>query len=211
MKKTLITAVSALMLSAGGAQAATFAHGHQADGQSSYSHVSYSQQVNQDITGFEEYASIASVIDPSSFTVRVTENNVSNRVILFSDNYGRTQYKSVFVKKTGLLKVISQKGGGVLLQTTVTGNTAAPEAKPDQKPAQPASTISSLPEYKTLAAHVDISGLAPAVVSDNYNNRTILLKDANGRGQYKSIFVKRTNMLKIVDLNGGQIFYGAAE
>lgn len=212
MKKTLITAVSALMLSAGGAQEATFAHGHQADGQSSYSHVSYSQQVNQDITGFEEYASIASVIDPSSFTVRVTENNVSNRVILFSDNYGRTQYKSVFVKKTGLLKVINLKGQGVVIETVVKGDAApAPEAKPDQKPAQPASTISSLPEYKTLAAHVDMSGLAPAVVSDNYNNRTILLKDANGRGQYKSIFVKRTNMLKIVDLNGGQIFYGAAE
>lgn len=314
MKKTLITAVSALLISAGGAQAATFAHAdHNADAQSSYAHVqhntNYGQQVNQDITGLEEYASIASVIDPASFTARVTEDNVNNRVILFSDNYGRTQYKSVFVKKTGLLKVINLKGGGAVLETTVKADTAAPapspaqsassitglpeyktlagavdltaltpvvvsdnynnrtillkdangheqyksvfvkktgllkvinlkgqgvvietvvkedaatpapEVKPEQKhevkpavkPEQPASTISSLPEYNTLAAHVDLSALTPAVVSDNYNNRTILLKDANGREQYKSIYVKRTNMLKIINLKGGQIFYGAAQ
>lgn len=216
MKKTLITAVSALMISAGGAQAATFAHaGQQADGQSSYSHVQTTQQVNQDITGLEEYASISTVIDPAAFTTRVTEDNMSNRVILFSDSYGRTQYKSVFVKKTGLLKVINVKGGGVVLQTTVTTAAPAPEEKPDQKPAakpeQPASTISSLPEYETLAAHVDLSALTPVVVSDNYNERTILLKDAKGQGQFKSIYVKRTGMLKIVNLRGGQIFYGAAK
>ncbi|GKV68997.1 hypothetical protein NCCP2716_14950 [Sporosarcina sp. NCCP-2716] len=226
MKKTLITAVSALMISAGGAQAATYAHaGQQADAQSSYSYVqhntNYGQQVTQDITGLEEYASIASVIDPAAFTTRVTEDNVSNRVILFSDSYGRTQYKSVFVKKTGLLKVISEKGGGVVLQTTVTADTAAPapEVKPEQKPEQqpsvkpeqPSSAISSLPEYGTLAAHVDLSALTPVVVSDNYNERTILLKDAKGQGQFKSIFVKRTGMLKIVNLKGGQIFYGAAQ
>ncbi len=218
MKKTLITAVSALMISAGGAQAATYAHaGQQADGQSSYSHIQTAQQVNQDITGLTEYASISTVIDPAAFTSRVTEDNVSNRVILFSDSYGRTQYKSIFVKKTGLLKVVNVKGGGVLLQTTVTADTAAPapEAKPEQKPVakpeQPASTISSLPEYGTLAAHVDLSALTPAVVSDNYNQRTILLKDAKGQGQFKSIYVKRTGMLKIVNLKGGQIFYGAAQ
>lgn len=51
MKKTLITAVSALLISAGGANAATFAHADQnADVQSSYAHVqhnsNYGQQVN---------------------------------------------------------------------------------------------------------------------------------------------------------------------
>lgn len=204
MKKTLITAVSALLISAGGANAATFAHADQnADAQSSYAHVqhnsNYGQQVNQDITGLEEYASVASVIDPTSFTTRVTEDNVSNRVILFSDNYGRTQYKSVFVKKTGLLKVINLKGGGVVLETTVKAD--APQ-KPEVKPEQPGSAISNLPEYKTLASAVDLTALTPVIVSDNYNNRTILLKDANGQGQYKSVFVKKTGLLKVINLKG---------
>ncbi|MGG0642475.1 hypothetical protein ABE021_00840 [Sporosarcina gallistercoris] len=217
MKKTLITAVSALLISAGGAQAATFAHADQnTDAKSSYAHgqqnSNYGQQVNQDITGLEEYASFASVIDSTSFTARVTEENVSKRVILFSDNYGRAQYKSVFVKKTGLLKVINLKGG-IVLETTVKATAATPslEVKPVAKPAQTASTISSLTEDKTLSAHVNLSALTPVVVSDNYNNRTILLKDANGREQFRSIYVKRTNMLKIINLKGGQIFYGAAQ
>lgn len=118
MKKTWITAVSALLISAGAAQAASFAHADtNADAKSSYAHVqhdsTYGQQANQDTTGLEEYASIASVIDPTRFTTRVTEDNGSKRVILFSDNYGRTQYKSVFVKKMGLLKVINLKGGQI--------------------------------------------------------------------------------------------------
>ena len=204
MKKTLITAVSALLISTGGASAATFAHAnHNADAQTSYSHVqqhtNYGQQVKQDITGLEEYASIASVIDPSNFTTRVAEDNVSKRVILFSDNYGRTQYKSVFVKKTSQLKVINLKGGGVVLQTTV--KTDAPQ-KPEVKPEQPGSAISSLPEYKTLASAVDLSTLTPVIVSDNYNNRTILLQDANGQKQYKSVFVKKTGLLKVINLRG---------
>ncbi|REB06052.1 hypothetical protein DVB69_14040 [Sporosarcina sp. BI001-red] len=209
MKKTLITAVSALLISAGGAQAATYAHAdHNANAQSSYAHVqqnsNYGQQVNQDITGLEEYASIASVIDPTSFTTRVTEDNVNNRVILFSDNYGRTQYKSVFVKKTGLLKVINLNGGGAVLVTTVKADTAtpAPEVKPVASSGQSASAISSLPEYKTLAGAVDLTDLTPVIVSDNYNNRTILLKDANGREQYKSVFVKNTGLLKVINLKG---------
>ncbi|WP_432353871.1 hypothetical protein [Sporosarcina sp. A2] len=209
MKKTLITAVSALLISAGGANAATFAHAdHNADAQSSYAHVqhnsNYGQQVNQDITGLEEYASIASVIDPSSFTTRVTEDNVSNRVILFSDNYGRTQYKSVFVKKTGLLKVVNLKGGGVVLETTVKAGatTPAPEVKPDAKPGQTASGITGLPEYQTLAGAVDLTDITPVIVSDNFNNRTILLKDANGRELYKSVFVKKTGLLKVINLKG---------
>ncbi|MDW0108481.1 hypothetical protein [Sporosarcina aquimarina] len=83
MKKTLITAVSALLISAGGAQAASFAHADtNADAQSSYAHVQHNsncgQQANQDITGLEEYASIASVIDPTSFTTRVTEDKCQN-------------------------------------------------------------------------------------------------------------------------------------
>lgn len=208
MKKTLITAVSALLISAGGAQAATFAHADQnTDTKSSYAHVqqntNYGQQVNQDITGLEEYASIASVIDPTSFTTRVTEDNVSKRVILFSDNYGRTQYKSVFVKKTGLLKVINLKGG-IVLETTVkaTAATPAPEVKPDASLGQTASAITSFPEYSTLAKAVDLSVLTPVIVSDNYNNRTILLKDANGREQYKSVFVKKTGLLKVINLKG---------
>lgn len=203
MKKTLITAVSALLISTGGAQAATFAHADQnTNSQNSYAHVqqnsNYGQQVKQDITGLKEYASIASVIDPTNFTARITEDNVSKRVILFSDNYGRTQYKSVFLKKTDLLKVINLRGG-VVLETTVKTAVPAPEVKPD---VTPGSSITSFPEYNTLAKAVDLSGLTPVIVSDNYNNRTILLKDANGREQYKSVFVKKTGLLKVINLKG---------
>ena len=48
MKKTLITAVSALLISTGGASAATFAHADQnANAQSSYSHVQHQTNYNQ--------------------------------------------------------------------------------------------------------------------------------------------------------------------
>ncbi|MDW0108482.1 hypothetical protein [Sporosarcina aquimarina] len=169
------------------------------------------------INGLPEYKTLAGAVDLTDLTPVIVSDNYNNRTILLKDANGREQYKSVFVKKTGLLKVINLKGQGVVIETVVKEDTVtpAPEVKPEQKPEakpeQPASTISSLPEYNTLSAHVDLNTLTPVVVSDNYNNRTILLKDANGHQQFKSIFVKRTNMLKIINLKGGQIFYGAAQ
>ncbi|HEY4553985.1 MAG TPA: hypothetical protein VIG80_12370 [Bacillaceae bacterium] len=66
-------------------------------------------------------------------------------------------------------------------------------------------------EYATLAAKVDAENYKLIVTEDNAYKRVILLKDQNGRAQYKSIYMKDANTLKIVDFRGGIVFNGVIE
>lgn len=69
-----------------------------------------------------------------------------------------------------------------------------------------ASDITKLPEYSTLASKVDLANYTAHIVEDNASKRIIVLRDANGREQIKSLFIKRENRLKIVDYRGGLLF-----
>ncbi|GIO23512.1 hypothetical protein [Oceanobacillus sp. J11TS1] len=44
------------------------------------------------------------------------------------------------------------------------------------------------------------------VVEDNPHKRILFIGDEIDQKKYKTIFIKDTNRLKIIDLNGGQIF-----
>ncbi|WP_054400847.1 hypothetical protein [Paenibacillus solani] len=66
---------------------------------------------------------------------------------------------------------------------------------------------STLPEYNTIMQNIDLKDVTFTTVTDNEGKRILLLSDENGREKYKSIFVKKTNRLKIINIDGeGQIF-----
>lgn len=68
---------------------------------------------------------------------------------------------------------------------------------------------SSLPEYDTIMQNIELKDVTFRKVTDNEGKRILLLSDENGREKYKSIFIKNTNYLKIINIDGeGQIFYG---
>ncbi|MED4206516.1 hypothetical protein [Neobacillus mesonae] len=60
--------------------------------------------------------------------------------------------------------------------------------------------VTKLPEYETLAAKVDLTKYHTQIVEDHFNKRIILYKDPNGRAQYKTIFIKETEYVKIIKL-----------
>lgn len=168
------------------------------------------------ISALPEYATLASVVKVSDYTLQVVEDNTNKRIITLKDQNGRLQYKSIFVKNNNSLKVIDTRGGQIFYGIVGTKTVATPApakaapAKATAKAQAPvAKSTSTLPEYATLASVVNVSDYSLQVVEDNFNTRTILLKDKNNRVQYKSIFVKRTNNLKVIQTRGGQIFYGS--
>lgn len=66
---------------------------------------------------------------------------------------------------------------------------------------------SSLPEYDTIMQKIDKKDYTFKTVTDNEGKRILLLTDQKGKEKYKSIFVKETDRLKIIHLEGeGQIF-----
>ncbi|MEW4430511.1 hypothetical protein AB1I68_23860 [Paenibacillus pabuli] len=69
------------------------------------------------------------------------------------------------------------------------------------------SEWSSLPEYDTIIREVDSQDYTFRTVTDNKNERILILTNQDGEEKYKTIFIKNTSRLKIIDIDGGgQLF-----
>lgn len=70
-----------------------------------------------------------------------------------------------------------------------------------------ASSLTNYTEYVTIDKQIEnIKDYQAKVVANNPNKRIILFSDDNNVEQYKSIFIKDTNRLKIIELDNGQVF-----
>ena len=215
MKKIFTTTLSAVLLTTGSFGAANVLHTDKVEAaatkyESSYSNheARYQLSITADtLKKLPEYATVASKIDVNGLTAKITEDNNYKRVILFSDARGQGKCKSIFLKNTNNLKVIDFRGGEIFFGTVQPSEIAPEATKPESKP--DADQNSTLAEYAKLSSIVNVGKLNLQVIEDNASKRVITLKDQNGRTQYKSIFIKRTNMLKVIDTRNGQIFYGS--
>jgi len=69
------------------------------------------------------------------------------------------------------------------------------------------SALADFPEYETLVKEIDVDTLDAQIETDNPNKRVIIYADSDGRKQYKSIFIKKQDHLKIIHFdNDGEIF-----
>ncbi|PYY31114.1 hypothetical protein [Paenibacillus illinoisensis] len=74
------------------------------------------------------------------------------------------------------------------------------------------SEWSSLPEYDTIIREVDSQDYTFRTVTDNKNERILILTNQDGEEKYKTIFIKNTSRLKIIDIDGGgQLFNDVLE
>ncbi|WP_106768711.1 hypothetical protein [Paenibacillus faecalis] len=204
MKTLLAAALGAIMLIAGGMYAANGGDQAQTSVQKtltspSNKNIEQGNELTSDIKKLPEYKTLAAEIDLSNYTSRITENNPNNRVIILTDVNGKERYKSVFVKKEDRLKIIDFRGG-LIFNDHIQKNTAKNTQEAPETKASISNTITQLPEYKTLAAKTDLSGYSAHIVEDNRNKRIILFKDANDQEQFKTVYVKETGLVKIINL-----------
>lgn len=74
---------------------------------------------------------------------------------------------------------------------------------------QPGNTSAGMyPESDLLDEQVDADDYQMQIVKNTSHIRIIVLRDENGQAQYKSIFMKNTNILEMIDLDQGLIFKG---
>ncbi|MGV2886881.1 hypothetical protein ACWIE6_28925 [Paenibacillus taichungensis] len=90
-------------------------------------------------------------------------------------------------------------------------------AQPDNEPAEGSPNHgewSSLPEYDVIVRTIDSPDYIFRTLKDNENERILLLADQDGKEKYKTIFIKNTSRLKIIDVDGdrdGQLFNDVLE
>ncbi|MEG0473051.1 MAG: hypothetical protein RR588_12020 [Solibacillus sp.] len=201
MKKILITTVGALILTAGGMVAGNIA---QTEAETKkVTETNYDQHDNQKnyittdavLTSFPEYATLEKKVDLTKYSAHIVKDNLHERIIVLKDANDHDQFKSIFVKKQNRLKIVDYRGGLIFNEII----------KEDSKPTIPSNPSISddtvqTPEYKELSTKVDLTGYSVKVVEDNYNKRITLFNDANGHAKYKTIYIKKTEMVKIIEL-----------
>lgn len=67
------------------------------------------------------------------------------------------------------------------------------------------STIQNLAEYKALNHMMAMNHFDPEIVEDTKEKRIILFNNYEGEATYKSIYMKQSNHLKVVDINEGVV------
>lgn len=104
------------------------------------------------------------------------------------------------------------QGNQQSVQTQVKQNDKQEVNQEDKEPVKEETSHdqwSSLPEYDTIMQNIDLKDVIFKTLTDNEGKRILLLSDEDGREKYKSIFIKKTNRLKIIKIDGeGQIFNG---
>src|SRR5699024_3236578 len=85
-------------------------------------------------------------------------------------------------------------------------NNTVEKDKEETKEQKQKSEVEGFTEYSILDKKLDMDNLSDEVVKDNDYKRIILLKDENGQPQYKSIYIKNKNRLKVIDLHGGLVY-----
>ncbi|WP_080875671.1 hypothetical protein [Oceanobacillus timonensis] len=98
---------------------------------------------------------------------------------------------------------------GALLFTGVYANTGeAEEMTEDNEPTtfEKETNGSAQEEMEVIQNQLPSGNDSVQVIEDNPYKRILFIGDADEQKKYKTIYIKDTNRLKIIDLNGGQIF-----
>ncbi|TFJ93269.1 hypothetical protein [Lentibacillus salicampi] len=89
------------------------------------------------------------------------------------------------------------------------GKVKTAEAAEQATDEEPKNTAYGMyPESDILDEHVHADDYQMRVVEDNQSIRVIILKDADGHSQYKSVFVKNNGMVKVMSFDQGLVFQG---
>ena len=98
----------------------------------------------------------------------------------------------------------SEKSEEKPVQTEQTTQTTQTEKEPvkDEAVKQNHEKYDALPEYDTIIEEIGNKAYTFNKKTDNEDKRVFLI-EMDGEKQYKTIFVKQTNRLKIVKINGG--------
>lgn len=69
------------------------------------------------------------------------------------------------------------------------------------------SQFSHLEEYSQLNSTLNLEDLHLELVTDRQAKRIILLRDEEGRVNFKSIYIKRKNFLKVINVKNNELVY----
>ncbi len=164
------------------------------------------QSSHKDITEYEEATAIEDNVDINDMDVEVKTDNQNKRVLLFSSD-DNVMYKTVYVKNKQRLKIINiHEDKGQIFNEIIKVDGTNEKEESSEKTNSP-DNITDYEETTSIEDNIDITDMDVEVKTDNQNNRVLLFSD-DDEVMYKTIYVKKKQRLKIINIHEdkGQIF-----
>lgn len=208
MKKIVALVVGVFIIagfgvSFGGIQAADKAAGTHKDNQTHQGNNTSGSSSMSYINTLQEFAVLQEQIDDlNDMQAEIEVDNSGKRVILFRNENGQEQLKSIFIKHTNRLKIIDFDQGQIFNQVL------NDKANQDENVSfeKQVEKVNNFAEFDTLKQEINADEDHVRVVEDNQYKRVMLITNKAGQEQYKSIFIKYTNHLKVINFDRGLVF-----
>ena len=175
-----------------------------------------------------EYATLTDFIDVNHYTITSQTENKGNRILVFANEEGEKEYKSIFVKNDQRLKIIDLVDDHLLFNDVIAADDSTSKEnatekedtnkedtnkEQNDKPQNDTSTndqnaaLEKFDEYETIAKEIDLDHYTGNVQTDNKGTRIIIFANEQGKNEYKSIYVKRQKRLKIVEFHSDHLLF----
>lgn len=196
--KTIILSLAGVLVLIGGTIGVKAIQGH-ADQQESPAVVSDNN--NDEVmdhtsaaTDFPEVAEANTKADLDAYDIKVVADNSEKRVLLYMDEQGQPVYKSILVKRKNLHKLINLQSGQ---EESVTLDEQQDPSSSNQQ-----QESKEYPELAKIGDEIDLDDYSTKTLEDNQQKRILLFEDEQGHAAYKSIFIKKTNKVELINVAG---------
>lgn len=202
IKTLLLTTAAGALLFTGVVASDTNAQDQESNGDSSH----HFQNVSSNIKHFAEYKILDEQIGMEVYQAHTVTDNIHKRVIVLLDENNSEQFKSIYIKDTNRLKIIDFGKGQIFNQIINNAEEPVADTYKNEDLNVVSDNVKDFVEFEILADETDADDDYTQVVEDNQHKRIMLVDDEDNHKQYKSIFIKNTKRLKIIDFSNGLVF-----
>lgn len=202
IKTLLLTTAAGALLLTGVIASDTNAQDQESKEDSSHD----SQNISSNIKQLAEYDVLDGQVGMEDYQAQIVTDNIHKRVIVLLDENNRQQFKSIFIKNTNRHKIIDFGKGQIFNQIIKNSEGPVVDTNNDENSNVDSDNVEGFVEFEILEDEIDVDDDYTQIVEDNQHKRIMLVGDEDNHKQFKSIYIKDTSRLKIIDFNNGLVF-----
>ncbi|GBD66518.1 hypothetical protein KV134_08010 [Tetragenococcus halophilus] len=128
-----------------------------------------------------------------------TENNEDKEVAATSETAESTEQTSTETEQSSSISSEAMEESTEETEAASTEEETAETSTDESQNSDAENDVADFEEGDILQDTIDLEGLTMETATDNPNKRVLLFSNDEGQKEYKSVFIKRTNRLKIID------------
>jgi len=134
-----------------------------------------------------------------------TENNEDNEVTATSETAESTEQRTTETEQSSSISSEATEASTEEREEVSTEEESDETSTEDSQNSEAENDVADFEEGDALQDTIDLEGLTMETATDNPNKRVLLFSNDEGQKEYKSVFIKQKNRLKIIDIKNDDL------